>query len=89
VLCSVLELQIANVLYTPENVSALRQIRRHLDQRIEELQKSWRVGQERLESYRLLGQGFEVLAQTYAHLQNRIREKRWVLEQLQHPDDSK
>jgi hypothetical protein len=30
-----------------------------------------------------------VLVQTYAHLQNRIQEKRWVLEQLQHPNDSK
>lgn len=70
-------------------MSALRQIRRHLDRRIEEVQRTCQAGQERLESYRLLGQGFEVLVQTYAHLQNRIQEKRWVLEQLQHPNDSK
>jgi len=84
---SVLELQLANAMYTTESVTALREIRCHLERRIEELQRAHNEGQKRLESYRQLP-GFEVLARQYAQLLGRIQEKRWVLEQLQQSDDN-
>jgi hypothetical protein len=83
----VLELQLANAMYTTESVTALREIRCHLERRIEELQRAHNEGQKRLESYRQLP-GFEVLARQYAQLLGRIQEKRWVLEQLQQSDDN-
>jgi hypothetical protein len=81
---SVLQLQLMNSIYTTESVPALQNIRHHLDQRIEELKHSYEETTQRLEKYRQLGQGFEILVQTYTHLLKRIEEKRWALQQLQH-----
>ncbi|XP_072024848.1 HAUS augmin-like complex subunit 4 [Amphiura filiformis] len=68
--------------YTPDVVSALKQIRHHLNLAIQEREKDVSRLQRALQAYESVGMGFDALVKEYEQLQGAIDNKKWALTEL-------
>ncbi|XP_071785681.1 HAUS augmin-like complex subunit 4 isoform X2 [Asterias amurensis] len=68
--------------YTPEVVTALKQIKHHLNRAIQEKDKDVTRLSQALQSYQSIGMGFDELVKEYEQLQAAIDNKKWALTEL-------
>ncbi|XP_038070091.1 HAUS augmin-like complex subunit 4 isoform X2 [Patiria miniata] len=68
--------------YTPEVVTALKQIKHHLNRAIEERDKDVSRLSQALQAYQSIGMGFDQLVREYEQLQAAIDNKTWALTEL-------
>lgn len=78
----VLEYQTLCDTYQESTVSALKEIRKHLDQEIESTSSSLDKVNLSLKSYDGIGLGFETLIREYTHLRDEIENKTWAMREI-------
>ncbi|XP_012826853.1 HAUS augmin-like complex subunit 4 isoform X1 [Xenopus tropicalis] len=76
------ELQVLTDCYSPEKVAVHRQIRDSLEAEVRKEKQELSMSQQILASYEFLGPEFEGLVQEYTRLKDKIKDNRWMLQEL-------
>ncbi|KAM4808784.1 HAUS augmin-like complex subunit 4 isoform 2-T3 [Rhinophrynus dorsalis] len=76
------ELQVLTDTYTPEKVEVHRQIRDSLEAAVKTEKHELATSRQILTSYEFLGPEFDGLVQEYTHLRDKIKDNRWMLQEL-------
>ncbi|KAM8961262.1 HAUS augmin-like complex subunit 4 [Pelodytes ibericus] len=76
------ELQVLTDTYTPEKLEVHRKIRENLEAALKIEKQELAVSQQILSSYEFLGPEFEELVQEYTQLRDKIKDNRWMLQEL-------
>ncbi|NP_001089559.1 HAUS augmin like complex subunit 4 L homeolog [Xenopus laevis] len=76
------ELQVLTDCYTPEKVLVHRQIRDTLEAGVKKEKQELSTSRQILSSYEFLGPEFEGLVQEYTRLKDKIKDNRWMLQEL-------
>ncbi|KAG8455445.1 hypothetical protein GDO86_001576 [Hymenochirus boettgeri] len=76
------ELQVLTDSYTPEKVAVHQQIRDSLDAGVKKEKQELSMSRQILTSYEFLGPEFEGLVQEYTRLKDKIKDNRWMLQEL-------
>uniref|UniRef100_A0A8C5MH53 HAUS augmin like complex subunit 4 n=2 Tax=Leptobrachium leishanense TaxID=445787 RepID=A0A8C5MH53_9ANUR len=76
------ELQVLADTYSPEKLEVHRKIRESLETAVKTKKQELATSQQILSSYEFLGPEFEELVQEYTRLKDKIKDNRWMLQEL-------